>query len=429
MKTAAERDLAATIELMEQKSSEADEILNKADQESREASPEEQKQVTDLLTEVKNLRIKKEEFQSLADTQREIRELSGQKKEEVSGLANVEVVGKSETEVKSLGDQFIESKGYKDLVARGLNGEFTSGQIELDSKATLFTTVGSAVAPPVWTPGVVDTLFERNYLANLMPNIQTSGNQIRYVREVTATNAAAAVAEGQAKPQSTLIFDEVTENVKKIATALPVTDEMLEDAPQIRQYVNGRLALFVRNTEEAQLLLGAGTGANIAGIISAGRTIGTFARNAGTSNADAIFRAATGTRGSSFLNPDTVVLNPTNWQAIRLGTDANGQYYGGGPFYGPYGGPQGPAGANYFSVGEGLWGMNVLVTANMTVGSALLGAFADAAAVYRKSGINVEATNSHSTWFLDNITAIRAEERLALAVYRPSAFTVVTGLQ
>ena len=53
--------------------------------------------------------------------------------------------------------------------------------------------------------------------------------------ETTATNAAAAVAEGQAKPQSTLVFGETTEPVRKIATILPVTDEMLEDAPQIRR--------------------------------------------------------------------------------------------------------------------------------------------------------------------------------------------------
>jgi hypothetical protein len=42
--------------------------------------------------------------------------------------------------------------------------------------------------------------------------------------------------------------------------------------------------------------------------------------------------------------------------------------------------------------------------------------------------VTVEATNSHSTWFADDIVALRAEERLALAVYRQSAFTVVTGL-
>jgi HK97 family phage major capsid protein len=121
------------------------------------------------------------------------------------------------------------------------------------------------------------------------------------------------------------------------------------------------------------------------------------------------------------------VIHPTNWQAIRTAKDVSGQYYGGGPFYGPYGGPQGPAGASQFSV-DSIWGTRVVVTNAISVGTALTGSFSEGAALYRRSGVTVEATNSHSTWFADNITAIRAEERLGLAVYRPSAFVAVTGL-
>jgi HK97 family phage major capsid protein len=64
----------------------------------------------------------------------------------------------------------------------------------------------------------------------------------------------------------------------------------------------------------------------------------------------------------------------------------------------------------------------------MTVGSALVGSFGQGAAIYRRGGLRVEATNSHGTFFASNITAIRCEERLALALYRPTAFTCVTGL-
>ena len=134
-----------------------------------------------------------------------------------------------------------------------------------------------------------------------------------------------------------------------------------------------------------------------------------------------------GTRGSSFLEPDAIVLHPTDWQAIRLLRDSNGQYYGGGPFQGPYG-----AGSNVQASGQvtgaidSLWGKPVIVTTGVgNAGTALLGAFSQASQLFRRSGITVDMTNSHDDWFLKDLVAIRAEQRFALAVYRPAAFTSV----
>ena len=40
----------------------------------------------------------------------------------------------------------------------------------------------------------------------------------------------------------------------------------------------------------------------------------------------------------------------------------------------------------------------------------------------------MQASNSHQDYFIKNLTAIRAEERIALAVMVPAAFGKVTGL-
>ena len=74
-------------------------------------------------------------------------------------------------------------------------------------------------------------------------------------------------AAGAAKPESTITFTQVTEDVRKIATFLPVSDEMLEDVAQIRSYLDSRLVLFVQHAEEAQLIAGDGTAPNISGIL------------------------------------------------------------------------------------------------------------------------------------------------------------------
>lgn len=419
------RELAGVEAEIQRRGDHADEILTKADGEERDPTEDESAEVQKELKAIRGLKDRKAELEDLVKVQDEAKERG--KGLEIADDAEVKLVDRSDSEVKSLGDQFIESKGYKSLIEGGMTGgNWSSGPIEL--KATLASTPGTALTPREYQPGIVQTLFQRNYVSDLLGQVQTNASQITYVKESTATNAAAAVAEATAKPQSTLAFTETTESVRKIATILPVTDELLADAPQIQAYVNSRLILFVKNTEEAQVLLGSGTAPNIQGIIGAGRnTVGTYARGTVDDNALAIFKAANGTRGSSQLDPDALVIHPTNWQAIRTAKDNNGQYMGGGPWYGPYGGPQGPAGASQFSA-DSIWGMRVVVTSNITVGSALLGAFGMGGAVYRRSGVTVEATNSHSTWFADDIVALRAEERLALAIYRESAFTVVTGL-
>jgi HK97 family phage major capsid protein len=79
------------------------------------------------------------------------------------------------------------------------------------------------------------------------------------------TNAAAATRKAALKPESALAFTNVDEPLRKIATFLPVTDEMLEDFAQIQSYIDNRLSLFVQIAEEAQLLSGNGTAPHLTG--------------------------------------------------------------------------------------------------------------------------------------------------------------------
>jgi hypothetical protein len=49
-------------------------------------------------------------------------------------------------------------------------------------------------------------------------------------------------------------------------------------------------------------------------------------------------------------------------------------------------------------------------------------------AIYRKAQLRIDLTESHSHWFTKNLTAIRAEQRELLAVFKPLGFGLVTGL-
>jgi HK97 family phage major capsid protein len=237
--------------------------------------------------------------------------------------------------MKSLGQQLVEDPAFGEFIKRGghrSSSAWISPMVELQA-TTLDTTSGSGGQLIVsdYQPGVVPLLFKRLVVADLIASGTTNSNSVTYMKETTFTNAAAPTTEGAAKPESTLVFAQVTDNVQKIAHFLPVTEEMLEDVAQIRSYVDGRLRLGVQLTEEDQLLNGSGTPPAIRGILNRSGLTAAQARGTDT-NADAIFKQITTIATTVFIDPDGVVINPANWQTIMLAKDANGQYYGAGPF-------------------------------------------------------------------------------------------------
>lgn len=433
-----ERQLKALEQELGRYSAEIKDIWKKAEDEDRETTADERGEVEERLKAIETLKGKKGDIEDAIKVEERVNALSGKLGETEPAFAAPRVTNEPNPQLKTLGEMFIESEGFKSAKANGFSGRWSTGMVDLQAKGTLLEgtgatpgTGGALGAPiPQMVPGVVEKMFQRLTVADLIASGTTNSNTLRYVVEGTATSGAAGVLEGGAKPESTLALSTVDEPVKKIATSLTVSDEMLEDAAAVQSYINGRLSLFVRIEEERQLLLG--TGASEINGINGRSGVNTYPRGTVDNNAVALFKALNGTRGSAFLEPDAIIMNPANWQTTRLLTDTAGQFFGGGPFTGAYGGPQGPissSGGQLVGGQDSIWGKPVVVTTAVGAGTALLGSFSQAAQLFRKSGIQVEASNSHDTYFLKNLVAIRAEQRAALAVYRPAAFTLVTGLQ
>jgi HK97 family phage major capsid protein len=291
--------------------------------------------------------------------------------------------------------------------------------------AGTLTQGNSAVIQPTVVPGIGLSPLRRLTVAQLIASGTTDSNTVRYLQEVpfSATagmlNAAAAVAETDVKPASRIRLRQVDEPVRKIATYAPISDEMLEDVDQLRSYLDERLRLFILLEEEDQLINGNGTAPNVSGFLD--RSIQTSTQDA--LNVDpliAVYEAMTLIRATN-NEPDGIIVHPTDWMVFRTAQDTNGQFFAGGPFVGPYG-------VNGIAA-DNLWGLPVVVTAAIPQGTLLVGAFRTQAQVFRKGGVTVEASNSHDDYFVRNMTAIRAEERVALAVYNLDAFYAITGVE
>lgn len=319
---------------------------------------------------------------------------------------------------KSIGDHFVKHAG--DQLAKLKGGRGTVQAPEFKAAGDVHF-IPSSVSPALTTvdTNVVTGVRRRLTIADLLGTETISGNALTYFVEGALEGDFETVAEGGQKPQ--LHYADptpVTESLKKIAAFIQETDEIIEDAPWLVSAINGRLLYNLGLFEENQILSGGGTGTNLLGLLNR-NGVQTETAVDNTDNADALFRAITKTSIGSGLDADGIVINPADYQKLRLSKDSNGQYFGGGFFTGQYGN-------GGIQEQPPLWGLRTVVTPAITAGTALVGAYAQAGSVIRKGGVRVESTNSNEDDFTNNRVTIRAEERLALAVRRPSGLVKVT---
>lgn len=322
---------------------------------------------------------------------------------------------------KSLGELFTDSPEYKALKREDGTIPVTA-QTGADVKDITLTGAIKAAAikapltnsagfPPPFAPDtrVVPFAVRRPVVADLIPSFDTNYSAIHYVEETTFTNSATGVAEGASKPASGLGLTRRTASVEVIAHYINVTNQQLEDVPQVRALIDDRLTFMLQLAEENELLNGSGTSPDLVGFYNKS---GVNTQALGADNApNAIMKGFTKIRTVGFAEPSGVIFHPTDWQNIRLLQTTIGSYIWGDPS------EAGP---------ERIWGVPVIQTVAATLGQPIAGDFRLFSQIARRMGIRVEVGLVNDD-FIKNQQTLRAEERLSLLIYRASAFTVYSG--
>lgn len=307
---------------------------------------------------------------------------------------------------KSFGELLMESKAVTEK--QGNSGP--TAEIQFDMKTLMATGAGWAPDSPRG-PVVIDSAQRPIQLLDLFPVTNTTLVAIKFMEETTFTNNAAEVAEGGTYGEAALALTERSDPVQKVGVWLPITDEQLEDVPQASGYVNNRLPFMLRQRLDTQVINGNGTSPNLEGILN--RTgIQTYAL-AAEPVPDAIHKGMTLVRVTGRATPNAIVMHSNDWQDVRLLRTADGIYIWGSPSE-----PGEPR----------MWGLPVVQNEAIAENTALIGDFANHSELSYKRGIEVQVTNSHSTYFIEGKQAVRADFRVALVVYRPAAFCTVTGI-
>jgi len=176
--------------------------------------------------------------------------------------------------------------------------------------------------------------------------------------------------------------------------------------PLLQSYIDGRAIYGLKYVEENQILAGNGTGQNLLGLIPQATAFNEALRKDGDTKIDLLRRAILQVRIAEY-RASAIVLNPIDWADMELAKDTTGSYI-------------------WVNVQEGgqprMWRLPVVDTNAMPQGEFMVGAFDMAAQVFDREDANVEVSTEDADNFTKNMVTIRAEERLALAVYRPQSF-------
>ena len=302
---------------------------------------------------------------------------------------------------KSLGESFATSDEFKAFA------EGRTSKARLEVKNTITGQSGSpasnsdTIVAPQRQVCIVAGAFRNLRIRDIMPSGTTSSNLVEYTRELAFTNAAAETAEGATKPEATLTFELASAPVKTIAHWLKLSKQVMDDAPALASYVDTRLRYGVDLRIDQQLLNGNGSGQNIGGLAKAGNHTA-FTPASGDNAIDSINRAIYLVAAADY-NATAIILNPADWGAIERTKTQDDAYV--------FGAPQ--------RLAPTLWGLPVVATNTMTAGKFMVGAFDMAAQVWNRQGTVVEMSEADDTNFQKNLVTVRAEARLALAIYRP----------
>jgi HK97 family phage major capsid protein len=351
------------------------------------------------------------DFQAAYDQQKSVEEGIERNRELLEeGRKTGKTPAYGKPEQKSLGDILVE-KGFS---GKGFRGQ---AEVPIDAKSWLLqqkatmTTSANGYPPQVLRDGTVVPIIQRppqfiDYL-RIEP---TDQNAIKFMKQTVRTNAAAAKNEGSALDESTITYAESTDIISRIGTFIPVTQEQLEDEPELRTLVEQDLAMMVKQVLDEQVTVGSGVDPILLGVYAS--TNYQTQSAAAIPPLDAWLKAMNLVRINGRAAANVAVMHGTDHTILALTRTADGLYILGNPSDGPI---------------MRVWGIPIALSEALTVTNGFV-CDTDYFRVKMRKGVEVAISDSHASNFISNILVLRAHIRAGIKHMRGEAVCRVTSL-
>jgi HK97 family phage major capsid protein len=262
----------------------------------------------------------------------------------------------------------------------------------------------------------VDTTITGDYsgnvaLSTLEPGVNRIARPVRRMREIsnvgttlskfvtyiqqTVQATAGWVAEAGDKLNGQVSYEEVSEEVKKVAGYIKVSKEMLADLAFVRSEINMDLMEAIEQNIDDAILNGGG-GTSLVGLLGNIPTFaaGSFAATVPSANISDVIRIAKAQIEAANFMPTHVVLNPEDVAKIELTKAQDGAY--------TY--------PMFLNMNMNVAGLIVVSSNNITAGTLVVGDFTKLNIKFRED-VNLQVGYENDD-FTRNMVTILAEARL-----------------
>lgn len=281
--------------------------------------------------EVAQLKSELDNFKSIEVKNSEMEKAIAKMEGRIEAMSEKAVDAPKAKGAKTLKEALV--KTYSDNVKNITDSIEKGNRITLDVKVdtTIDGDYSGNVALSVLEPGVNRIARPIRRIREISNVGTTTSKFVTYIQQtqnVTPTGEGTLwVNEAGAKFNGEVKYEEVSEEVKKIAAYIKVSKEMLADLSFVRSEINTELMEAIEQNIDNSLVNGAG-GVDLNGLLSVAPAFsaGTFAGTIPGANIMDLIRIAKAQIQAANFEPTHVVLNPEDVAKIELTKTSTGEY-------------------------------------------------------------------------------------------------------
>jgi HK97 family phage major capsid protein len=351
------------------------------------------------------LKSKLDEIETLKAQIVVLKDAADKNQEALDGLIAAKNAKSATPEVKTFNSMLMDGiKENEDKIRTLKKGQSVSFEMKSVADMTFannFSTADNSVTTV--RPGIIELPKRKLHIRQLLQGGTMGGSNFAYVKEVAGEESLETVAEGAAKNQFDLDFQEAEVKAEYIAGYIRMSKKMLDDVTGMTTFLQSRLMEKLLRVEDEQILNGDGTSPNLSGITDSGNFT---AASGGTIDVEQLVYAI-----SQLENLDReangILLNPSDYWRIALTKGATS---------GDYSLPSG-----IVTVGEGgilrIGGVPVYRSTAVTVDKFIVGDWVMGANLLTREAPRVEFFYEDGNNVTKNQVTVRVEERVAMPIY------------